>query len=207
MSAGEPIQLCNPDLPSFRFSFHIFSNFYYYCIETIPLIARESLNCHIMSQRTINYTKSQLTILVILRVIMGWYCLYEGIAKGLNPDWSAAPYLLDSGGWFAGLFQSMTRHPNLMMVVDQLNIWGLMAIGAGLIAGFMTRTATIAGIVLLSFYYLSHPPLIGVDYALPAEGNYLWVNKTLIEIFVFAVLLVFPTSQRIGLDRLVWKKK
>ena len=160
-----------------------------------------------MNQGLINYSKSQLTLLVLLRVIMGWYCLYEGIAKLLNPDWSAAPYLMDSGGWFAGLFQSMTHHPDLMMVVDQLNIWGLMAIGAGLIVGFMTRTATMAGIVLLSFYFLSHPPLIGVDYALPAEGNYLWVNKTLIEIFVLAILLVFPTSQRIGLDRLVWKKK
>ena len=158
-----------------------------------------------MSNSKPNYTPAQLSVLVILRILMGWYCLYEGIAKLMNPDWSSAPYLLDSGGWFSGLFESIANHPNLLMVVDQLNIWGLIAIGAGLIVGFMTRTATIAGIVLLSFYYLSHPPLIGLDYAMPTEGNYLWVNKTLIEIFVFAILLVFPTGQRLGLDRLIWK--
>jgi thiosulfate dehydrogenase [quinone] large subunit len=152
------------------------------------------------------FSNKQLTFLVILRILMGWYCLYEGIAKLINPNWSAAPYLMDSGGWFADFFQSLTTNPDVLQIIDILNIWGLIAIGAGLIVGFMTRTATIAGIVLLSLYYLSHPPLIGVDYALPTEGNYLWVNKTLIEIFVFAILLVFPTGNKIGLDRLVFSK-
>ncbi|MBS3774922.1 MAG: DoxX family membrane protein [Bacteroidales bacterium] len=159
-----------------------------------------------MSKYTLHYSRSQLSILVILRLLMGWYCLYEGIAKLINPGWSSAPYLLDSGGWFAGVFQSIPNHPDLLLIIDQLNIWGLIAIGAGLIVGFMTRTATIAGIALLSFYYLSHPPLIGADYAMPTEGNYLWVNKTLIEIFALAILLVFPTGKRLGLDRLIWKK-
>lgn len=159
-----------------------------------------------MKNGQVNYSRSQLTILVLMRLLMGWYCLYEGIAKLLNPNWSSAPYLMDSAGWFAGLFQSITNHPDLLFVVDQLNIWGLMAIGAGLLLGFMTRPAAIAGIILLAFYYLSHPPLIGVSYAMPTEGNYLLVNKTLIEIFVFAILLVFPTGRHIGLDRLVWKK-
>jgi len=41
------------------------------------------------------------------------------------------------------------------------------------------------------------------------EGTYLWVNKTLIEIFAMAVLLVFPTGRIFGLDRLIskWTKK
>ncbi|MCF8336251.1 MAG: DoxX subfamily, partial [Bacteroidales bacterium] len=125
--------------------------------------------------------------------------------KLINPNWSAAPYLTDSGGLFAGFFHSLTSNPDVLHFIDILNIWGLIAIGAGLILGFLTRYATIAGILLLSLYYLSHPPLIGVDYALPTEGNYLWVNKTLIEIFVLAILLVFPTSNKIGLDRLIFK--
>jgi len=159
-----------------------------------------------MDTKGLQYKTHQLTILVILRVLMGWYCLYEGIAKLINPNWSAAPYLMDSGGFMTGFFQSLTSNPDVMQVIDILNIWGLIAIGLGLILGFLTRIASIAGIVLLSLYYLSHPPLIGVDYALPTEGNYLWVNKTLIEIFVLAVLLVFPTGEKIGLDRLVFKK-
>ena len=160
-----------------------------------------------MDKKNIQYHNYQLSVLVILRVLMGWYCLYEGIAKLINPNWSSAPYLMDSGGWFTGIYQSLTYNPDLLQVIDFLNIWGLIAIGAGLILGFLARPASLAGIVLLSFYYLSHPPLVGVDYSLPMEGSYLWVNKTLIEIVVFVVLLVFPTSHKIGLDRLVFKPK
>ena len=150
-------------------------------------------------------TNQQLSVLVILRIITGWYFLYEGIAKLLNPNWSSAPFLMDSGGWFAGFFQSLASNPDLLTVIDLLNTWGLIAIGLSLIIGLLTRPACIAGIVLLSLYYLSHPPLIGVRYAMPTEGNYLLVNSTLIKIFVFAVLLSFPTSKKFGLDRLVFK--
>lgn len=57
--------------------------------------------------------------------------------------------------------------------------------------------------VLLAMYYLSHPAIIGVKYALPSEGSYLWVNKNLIEIAAMAVLLVFPASRAAGIDRFV----
>jgi len=59
-----------------------------------------------------------------------------------------------------------------------LNIAGLVLIGLGLILGSFTRLATIGGIILLAFYYLSHPPFIGLKYILPMEGSYLVVSKT-----------------------------
>ncbi len=152
-----------------------------------------------------SYTGPQLSILVILRVLMGWYCMYEGIAKLLNPNWSSVGYLLDSQGVFAGFFHSLAGNPDILALVDFMNIYGLMAIGLGLILGLYTKIASIAGIVLLSLYYLSHPPFVGLKYAMPTEGNYLVVNKTLIEIFVFVIFLVFPTSKIIGLDRLIFK--
>lgn len=154
-----------------------------------------------------NYTKSQLTVLTISRVLIGWYCFYEGISKLLNPNWSSIGYLLDSKGIFSNIFLTLTSNADVLSVIDFLNIWGLMAIGLGLILGLFTRIAIISGIVLLSFYYLSHPPIIGADYIIPTEGNYLWVNKTLIEIFLLAILLVFPTGNVIGLDRLIFKNK
>jgi thiosulfate dehydrogenase [quinone] large subunit len=40
-----------------------------------------------------------------------------------------------------------------------------------------------------------------------AEGNYLIVNKTLIEIAALIVVYLFPTSQMIGLDRLIYGHK
>jgi thiosulfate dehydrogenase [quinone] large subunit len=38
------------------------------------------------------------------------------------------------------------------------------------------------------------------------EGSYLIVNKILIEMIALAVLFVFPTGKRIGIDRLICRK-
>ena len=150
--------------------------------------------------------KSQIFWLVTLRLVIGWHFLYEGVVKLANPNWSSAGYLLDSQGFLKGFFYWLASDPAILNVVDFLNVWGLIAIGLGLILGLLTRVALWAGIVLLSFYYLSHPPFIGMSYGLPMEGSYLFVNKTLIEIVAMAVLLLFPTGMAIGMDRLVFRK-
>lgn len=153
-----------------------------------------------------NYSWWQLCSLVILRTAIGWHFLYEGISKLMNPDWSCLGYLMDSGGWFEGLFLSMASNSVLLNVLDFLNIWGLILIGSGLILGLFTRIATIAGMVLLAFYYLSHPPFIGATYVIPSEGNYLWINKNLIEIFTLWIILLFPTWNTVGIDRFIFNK-
>lgn len=159
-----------------------------------------------MKKLELNYSRCQLTLLVTLRVLIGWHFLYEGVAKLSNPDWSSVGFLLDSKWIFSGLFQNMASNPSVLNTVDFLNMWGLVAIGLGLILGFLTRPAIIGGIILLSFYYISHPPFVGITYAMPSEGSYLWVNKNLIELFALAVLFVFPTSRIIGIDRFLFKK-
>jgi thiosulfate dehydrogenase [quinone] large subunit len=145
--------------------------------------------------------------LVIFRVAIGWHFLYEGITKLLNPDWSSLGYLMDSAGLFRGMFHSMAANATMLNIMDFMNIWGLILIGTGLILGLFTRVAAISGMVLLAFYYLSHPALIGVSYAVPSEGNYLWVNKNLIELLALWVLLLFPTWKTVGLDRFIFKNK
>ena len=51
------------------------------------------------------YSNLQATSLVVLRILIGWHFLYEGLVKVTNPDWTAAGYLLDSGGFMAGFFK------------------------------------------------------------------------------------------------------
>jgi thiosulfate dehydrogenase [quinone] large subunit len=145
-------------------------------------------------------------MLVVLRVAIGWHLLYEGIVKLLNPNWSSVGYLMDSKGWFAGIFQDIAGNPGLLQVADFLNIWGLILIGLGLVLGLFTRASTIAGIALLGLYYLSHPALINANYAIPSEGNYIFVNKNLIEMLTLVVLLLFPTGRIIGIDRFIFRK-
>ena len=158
-----------------------------------------------MNQSNFGYTETQGWLLGILRMLIGWHLLYEGVVKLWNSGWSAGGYLMDSQGPFAEIFYALATNPDTLDIIDFLNVWGLILVGLGLIFGLFTRLALIGGIVLLSLYYLSHPPLIGVKYALPSEGSYLFVNKNLIEIAAMAVLLAFPTGRMLGLDRFIWK--
>ncbi|MBE0655896.1 MAG: DoxX family membrane protein [Bacteroidales bacterium] len=153
-----------------------------------------------------NLDTPQKISLVVLRVAIGWHFLYEGITKILNPTWTAYGYLMDSEGFLSGLFANMASNPGTMQIVDFMNIWGLTLIGLGLMSGFLTQVSVLAGILILLFYYLSHPALIGVNYAIPSEGNYLWINKTLIEMISLCVLYYFPTGRIIGIDRFFLKK-
>jgi thiosulfate dehydrogenase (quinone) large subunit len=152
------------------------------------------------------YSGTQLTMLVLLRLAIGWHFLYEGIAKLLNPDWSASSYLANAVGPLSGMFKAMAANASLLNIIDICNEWGLVLIGIGLILGFLTNISTIAGILLLALYYFAQPPLIGVATPLTAEGSYLFVNKILVELFAMAVLLVFPTGFRIGIDRLIFRR-
>ncbi len=151
--------------------------------------------------------KWQLTSLVTLRVLIGWHFLYEGLVKLIDPDWSAASYLIESQWLFKGFFHSLAGNATSLAVVDFLNVWGLILIGLGLFLGCFTRISSIGGIVLLAFYYISHPSFLNLEYALPSEGNYLIVNKTLIELIAIWVIYLFPTGRIIGIDRFIFSDK
>ena len=149
---------------------------------------------------TKTFTTFQLTTLVLLRVLIGWHVLYEGISKLLIPNWTSALFLKESQWILSGFSDWIISHSGVLQVVDIMNTWGLIAIGLGLILGLFTRWAAIAGAALLLVYYLNNPPLIGLTYNLPSEGNYLIVSKTLIEAAALLVLAVFPTGSVFGLD-------
>ncbi|BBD46300.1 Hypothetical protein PEIBARAKI_6293 [Petrimonas sp. IBARAKI] len=85
-------------------------------------------------------------------------------------------------------------------MVDFLNTWGLVAIGLGIILGFLFKPATIAGSILLLVYYLSAPPLVGLEYSVVTDGSNLIVNKILIESVALFGLFLFPTNKTFGLD-------
>ncbi len=145
-------------------------------------------------------TKYQTGALVGLRLLVGWHFLYEGLAKLTNPYWTSAGYLAESQWIFQDLLIRIAASPTAVTIVDYMNMWGLTLIGLGLVLGLFTRAATVAGIVLLAFYYLSAPPFTGLSYPMPMEGSYLIVNKVLIELAALVVLLGFPTGRTWGLD-------
>ena len=152
-----------------------------------------------------DYSYYQLVSLSLLRILVGWHLLYEGMAKLANSNWTSAAYLLDSKWLFSGLAEWMVTNPGLLSLVDTLNIWGLTLIGLSLMLGLLSRWGSIAGACLLVLYYLFHPLLVGLEYSKPPEGSYLLVDKNLVEACALFVLAMFPTSHITGLDRFINK--
>ena len=147
------------------------------------------------------YNSYQIFSLVLLRLLIGWHLLYEGIVKILDPEWTAGGFLQNSQGPMAGFFQHLTSDNNLLYIVDLCNEWGLVLIGLSLMLGFLTRIGIISAIILLAMYYLANPPFLGLSAPANIEGSYLIVNKNLIEIGALLVLSGFRSSYFYGLDR------
>lgn len=167
-----------------------------------------------MFQRVTGYTRSlqnlstfQLSFLVILRIAIGWHFLYEGLVKLLDPNWSSAGYLAESKWVFSGFFNWILMTPTVLKVADLMNICGLILIGLGLFFGCFTRIASISGIALLLLYYVANPPFIEITQGIHAEGNYLFVDKNLVELIALSVLAIFPAGMYWGLDRLIFLRK
>lgn len=158
-----------------------------------------------MSKIKENYTIFQTVFLLILRFLIGWHIMYEGLAKVLTPGWSSAGYLRNAQWVLDDFFNWIVSEPTVLSVVDFLNVWGLIAIGAGVMFGFLYKFASISGFVLLMFYYVATPPVIGLSYVVPVEGSNLIVNKTLIEAVALLLLVVFPTNKTYGLDYFLYR--
>ena len=149
----------------------------------------------------LNITRWQVLALTILRVTIGWHFLYEGLIKVMNPEWSAISYLNAASGPFASLFKSLASNSAAIEVVNLLNQWGLVIIGFSLMIGLFSRWACLGGMALLALYYFANPPFIGLNHASMVEGNYLIVNKNLVELFALWVLFQFPSSKIKVIDR------
>ena len=50
----------------------------------------------------------------ILRILIGWHFLYEGVSKLLTPGWTSKFYLLGSRWIFADLFHAMASSPAII---------------------------------------------------------------------------------------------
>ncbi|HOL71842.1 MAG TPA: DoxX family protein [Bryobacteraceae bacterium] len=143
--------------------------------------------------------------LALLRIIIGWHFLYEGWAKLTTPGWSSASYLKFSTGPFGPLFHWMGANEAIVRISDQLNIWGLTLIGLALMLGVLIRPAALAGIGLLALYYLAYPPLFGPVSGV-SEGQYLIVNKNLVELFALVAILAFP-AKSLGIEALLRRNR
>jgi uncharacterized membrane protein YphA (DoxX/SURF4 family) len=146
-------------------------------------------------------------LLTLIRIVIGWHFLYEGITKLVNNSWSSGAYLLESRWWLSGIFKAIATNDFLLQFVDFLNVWGLILIGSALFSGLFTKLAAWSGAGLLMLYYLAYPPFTGFMEGSNMEGSYIWVNKNLIEMVVLIFLGSIPNQWMFGIDNLLQFRK
>lgn len=149
------------------------------------------------------FVRTPMIAITVLRVLVGWHFLYEGLTKVTAPSWTAVGYLKQAKGPLSDQFRSLATRPDLLANADLITMWGLTIVGVCLILGLFTRLASLAGIGFILLFYLAAPPLIGYFYAIPSEGSYLIVNKNLVEAAALVVILLTGSGRFAGLDRIV----
>jgi uncharacterized membrane protein YphA (DoxX/SURF4 family) len=161
-----------------------------------------------LNMTTTNFKNRFLPVsLAVLRIVIGWHFLYEGVIKIINPAWTAKPFLEGSRWIFGDFFRWLVSGSAGTWFVDTANAYGLTLIGLALILGILTRIASWCGAALLLMYYLAYPPFGGYSYGAMAEGSYLIVNKNLIELITLIVLALTDSGSYFGLEILLKKRK
>ena len=128
--------------------------------------------------------------MTLLRMLVGWHFLYEGVWKLVQPGgWSCAGYLRTSKWFAASVFQYIADTPWLLKTCDQMNMWGLTLIGLALVVGVLVRPAAFCGILLLAFYYVAQPPFLAAS----AEGHFLWIDRNVVEAAALLAVALVPS--------------
>jgi len=91
--------------------------------------------------------------------------------------------------------------------INDLTMYGLIAMGLCLMLGLFTPMAALAGAVFLGQIYLSMPPWPGLPPNPMSEGHYFIVNKNLVEMLALLALVFIPTGQWIGFDAFVFGRR
>ncbi len=149
-------------------------------------------------------SRGPMIAITVLRVLVGWHFLYEGIAKLTSPSWSAAGYLKQARGPFAGPVQVAGQPAEPARQCGPHHDVGAddrrrAADPRPVHAAREPRRRSGSSCCSTC----ANPPFVGYFYSLPSEGSYLIVNKNLVELGALVVILVTGSGRFAGLDRIV----
>jgi thiosulfate dehydrogenase [quinone] large subunit len=130
------------------------------------------------------------TALLLLRLGIGWYFLYAGITKLIDPTWTADGYIKGAQGCLKPLYVFFGS-TNVLPFINILNEWGLTLIGVALILGVATRFSAVCGILLMALYYLALP------FPHP-DAHALIVDDHIVFITIFLTLIAFKNDDRLS---------
>jgi uncharacterized membrane protein YphA (DoxX/SURF4 family) len=88
--------------------------------------------------------------------------------------------------------------------IDRMTRWFLTIVGSCLIFGVFTRISALAAAGFLIMTYLAQPSFPWLPSPPISEGNYVFVNKNVVECLALFVLATVPTGRWLGIDGLIY---
>jgi thiosulfate dehydrogenase [quinone] large subunit len=128
----------------------------------------------------------------ILRIALGGLMFEAGLTKLLSGGFSAADFLENATGPFAGFYMGIGANTTMLTITNVMVPWGELLIGITIILGIFVRFASFWGIVLMVLYYTA---------SLPPENG--WISRHIIYFSVFLSFIFSGTGYFLGIDRLV----
>ena len=130
--------------------------------------------------------------LFLLRITIGWFYLYAGITKVIDPTFSAEGYLKTAKTFTA--FYGWLASPGILPLTNFISEWGLTLLGISLILGIGVRLSSTLGALLMLLFYL---PIL--DFPYPNAHAFL-VDEHIIYIFVLLYFAAIRAGRVYGLE-------
>lgn len=137
-------------------------------------------------------TRAPRVLIFLLRATLGWYFLYQGIARVQDSTWSATS-LFESATYFISFFEWLTT-PQLLPVIDFLFQWGYVAVGIFLILGLFVKAGAVLGAFLSLLLYVASFTIVSNGF-LPQL-----VDQHLITMLVLLFFIMVRAGRYWGLD-------
>jgi uncharacterized membrane protein YphA (DoxX/SURF4 family) len=87
--------------------------------------------------------------------------------------------------------------------IDRITVWFLIVAGGCLMVGLLTRLNCVLAALFLLTTYALFPPFPWLPASPLSEGNYLWVNKNLVELLALLALATTASGRWFGVDALL----
>ena len=128
----------------------------------------------------------------VLRLLLGWYMLVDGVQILMTPGWTAAGFL--AGAKTFPAFYAWFAMPINSWWVDPLNSWGITLIGVALLLGVGIKPAAWGAAVMHILYYFPH-------YTFPIVPHGYIVEEHIVYAAAFVLIALMPQAQSFGIGR------
>ncbi len=144
-------------------------------------------------------TTTTRSIILLMRLAMGWIFIYAASHQVLVPGFSIAGFL-GSTKTFHWLFAPFTS-PGTDAVLSFLVSYGHLFIGLSLVTGLMVRISGAFGIAMMVLYWMAH-----MDFPYISDTNYLLVDPHVLFALTLGLLVAVRAGHIYGLDGWVSKQ-